>query len=94
MAEDFVDGAFGAPQGGVEGDDAGVVVVDAVDGARAEPEDEPQDARGGVDGAVPAEGVPGEADAGEGGIEAAAVDGAVDAHDPHEERKHYRSGRK
>ena len=68
-----VGAGFRAHPRGVEGDQPGVVVVGALDGAGAEAEDQAQDAGPGVDVAVPDEGVEREPDAGELGEEQAAV---------------------
>ena len=76
-----VEVGFGAAGGGVERDQAGVVVVAAVHGAGAEAEDQAQDAGLGEDVRVPGVGVEGEADAGGLGVVVAAVGGAADAHD-------------
>ena len=77
----LVEVGLGPLLGGVEGDDAGVVVVGAVDRARAQAEHQAHDPGLGVDGAVPDVGVEGEADAGHLRIEVPVVHGARDAHD-------------
>jgi hypothetical protein len=80
-----VETGLGAAAGCVEGDEAGVVVVAAVDGTGAQAEDEADDAGLGIDVGVPDEGVVGEADAGGLRVVVAALGGTGYAHD---EKRH------